>query len=71
MLLEQLRARQSVGIAAKEHRLGQVSGWEQGTALETEAAEQLGELRKLSFFRKPNSEVLEKPNVHFLEALCS
>lgn len=57
-----------MGITAKEH---QVSGWEQGIALEAEAAEQPGELRKQSFFRKPNSEVLEKPDVHFLEALCS
>lgn len=53
---------------AKEH---QVSGWQQGIALEAEAAEQPGELRKQSFFRKPNSEVLEKPDVRFLEALCS
>lgn len=38
LLLEQLRPRQSVGITAKEHQLGHVYGWEQGTALETDAA---------------------------------
>lgn len=54
------------GITRKRHHLGCASGWEQqGTALGTEAAEQLGELRKQSCWRKP------QPELRTSKATCS